>query len=84
MVVSSVSSDLNVSGIFHHKSFIEVNEEETVAAVATAVVMGGCCMLIEDDNEINFVADHLFLFLIRDGTIGVVMFVGHFLNPLSA
>ncbi|KAJ0963411.1 hypothetical protein J5N97_028533 [Dioscorea zingiberensis] len=71
------AQNLYVSSIFH-KSFIEVNEEGTEAAAASAVVVKfGSCLSI----PLDFVADHPFMFLIREDLTGVVMFIGHVLNP---
>ncbi|KAL2520976.1 Serpin-ZX [Forsythia ovata] len=79
MVDSHVGPDLYVSSIFH-KSFIEVNEEGTEAAAASAGVIKLRALLVED--EFDFVADHPFLFIIREDMTGVVLFIGHVLNPL--
>ncbi|KAK7283303.1 hypothetical protein RIF29_12728 [Crotalaria pallida] len=61
-----------VSDIFH-KSIIEVNEEGTEAAAAT-VVFGELGISIA--KKIDFVADHPFLFVIREDTTGSVLFIG--------
>ncbi|XP_057505137.1 serpin-ZX [Actinidia eriantha] len=79
MVDSPVGRNLHVSSIFH-KSFIEVNEEGTEAAAASAGVVKLRALLPMD--KIDFVADHPFLFLIREDMTGVVLFVGQVLNPL--
>ncbi|ONI32836.1 hypothetical protein PRUPE_1G389300 [Prunus persica] len=68
--------NLYVSSTFH-KSFIEVNEEGTEAAAASAIVDKLQCM------PTDFVADHPFLFLIREEFTGTVLFTGHVLNPLA-
>ncbi|KAL9244168.1 hypothetical protein vseg_017972 [Gypsophila vaccaria] len=81
MVDSPVAQNLGVSSIFH-KSFIQVNEEGTEAAAASAamVTLRG----ISFDQKIDFVADRPFMFLIREDMTGVVLFVGHVLNPLES
>ncbi|CAI9757930.1 unnamed protein product [Fraxinus pennsylvanica] len=79
MLDSQVGQNLYVSSIFH-KSFIEVNEEGTEAAAASAGVVKLRSLVVED--EFDFVADHPFLFIIREDMTGVVLFVGHVLNPL--
>ncbi|KAK9165282.1 hypothetical protein Scep_000473 [Stephania cephalantha] len=76
MVDSPVGRNLYVSGIFH-KAFIEVDEEGTEAAAATA----GVVALRSLPVTMDFVADHPFLFLIREGKTGAVLFIGHVLNP---
>ncbi|XP_008220715.1 PREDICTED: serpin-ZX-like [Prunus mume] len=78
MVDSPVGQTLYVSSIFH-KSFIEVNEEGTEAAAASAAVINSRSLPI----TIDFVADHPFLFLIREELTGTVLFIGHVLNPLA-
>ncbi|KAL8466176.1 hypothetical protein ACS0TY_035328 [Phlomoides rotata] len=75
MVDSSVGQDLFVKAIFH-KSFIEVNEEGTEAAAASACVFVNC-------SAVDFVADHPFLFIIREDLTGVVLFIGQLLDPLA-
>ncbi|KAF8405128.1 hypothetical protein HHK36_010026 [Tetracentron sinense] len=81
MVDSPVGQNLYVSSIFH-KSFIEVNEEGTEAAAASAGVIKLRGLLYT--TKIDFVADHPFIFMIREDMTGVVLFIGHVLNPLKA
>ena len=77
----SNSSPLFVSKIVH-KSFIEVDEYGTEAAAATEVecMMGSSCVF-EEKVLTDFVADHPFLFVIRENATGMVVFIGHVLNP---
>ncbi|CAN4092769.1 unnamed protein product [Withania somnifera] len=75
---------LAVAKVFH-KSFIEVNEEGTeAAAVTVATMMFGCSMSMAKEEEIDFVADHPFVFLVKDDTSGAVLFMGTLLNPHAA
>jgi serpin B len=75
------SEDLFVSDIVQ-KSFIEVNEKGTTAAAATAVQIGKGVSL-RNPNLVDFVADHPFLFMIRDDFNGTILFTGQVLNPLA-
>jgi serpin B len=59
-----------------HKSFVDVNEEGTEAAAATAVVMSRGF-----SPSPLFVADHPFLFLIRENTTGSILFLGRVVDP---
>ena len=79
LVDSPEGRNLSVSSIFH-KSFVEVNEEGTEAAAASAATV----VLRSFTMPQDFVADHPFLFLIREDTSGAVLFVGHVVNPLLA
>ncbi|XP_047319982.1 serpin-ZX-like [Impatiens glandulifera] len=82
---SSIGQQLYVSKIFH-KSFVQVNEEGTEAAAASAVCFEYTSLTISDveDDPIDFVADHPFLFIIReDQTTGVILFIGQVFNPLE-
>ncbi|KAJ4962938.1 hypothetical protein NE237_022877 [Protea cynaroides] len=81
MVDSPLGRDLYVSSIYH-KSFVEVNEEGTEAAAASAAVILTRSLLLST-NVIDFVADHPFMYLIREDITGVVLFIGHVLNPLQ-
>ncbi|XP_074282496.1 serpin-ZX-like [Silene latifolia] len=81
MLVDPFTSDeLYVSNIFQ-KSFIEVNEEGTEAAavtVANLVIPTSCSNMPQ-----TFVADHPFMFMIREDISGVVLFIGHVMDPSS-
>ncbi|WJX34828.1 hypothetical protein P8452_22901 [Trifolium repens] len=82
MVESPRNQDLYVSNIFH-KSFIEVNEEGTIAAAEALLEVACCAMPDVDDSLIEFVADHPFLFMIREDSSGTILFIGQVLNPLA-
>ncbi|CAM0875894.1 unnamed protein product [Alopecurus aequalis] len=77
MVDSPMGQNLCVSSVFH-RSFVEVNEEGTEAAAATAATIMLKCM----PTTMDFVADHPFLFMIREDLTGLVLFAGHVVNPL--
>lgn len=73
--------DLYASSIMH-KALIKVNEQGTEAAAATILRMsGGGCPIME--NSIDFVANHPFIFVIREDVCGVVLFIGQLLDPLA-
>jgi len=83
MVDSRIAQNLYVSNIFH-KSFIEVNEEGT-EAYGESYMGTSLCDSPGDHTPppINFVADHPFLFLIREDLSGTLLFIGQMLNPLD-
>ena len=68
------NKDLFIGAVVH-KAFVEVNEEGTEAAAATAVVMKRWSM------PPQFIADHPFLFLIRENSTGTILFIGRVMNP---
>uniref|UniRef100_A0A0D9VWC6 Serpin domain-containing protein n=1 Tax=Leersia perrieri TaxID=77586 RepID=A0A0D9VWC6_9ORYZ len=78
MVNSPMGQNLFISAVFH-KSFVEVNEEGTEAAAASGTASG-----LSAPIPVDFVADHPFLFLIREDKTGALLFVGHVVNPLLA
>ena len=61
------------------KSFIEVNEKGSEAAAATAVMMHGESAMIFTGER--FIADHPFLFFLRDKTTGMLLFQGRVMDP---
>lgn len=75
---SSDGGKLFVSSVYH-KSFAEVTEEGTEAAAVSAVDIMQQCLMIED--EVDFVADPPFLFVIREDMSGVVLFMGQVNDP---
>ena len=68
--------DLYLSAVVH-KAFVDVNEEGTEAAAATGVVVGVKSVRVTP----TFRADHPFVFLIRDGKTGSILFMGRLVNP---
>ncbi|XP_057418847.1 serpin-ZX-like [Lotus japonicus] len=67
-----------------HKAFIEVNEEGTEATTTSSMKKAPkgkmCCTR---RPGIDFVADHPFLFLIREDLTGTILFIGQVLHPLK-
>ncbi|KAJ0682837.1 putative Serpin family protein [Helianthus annuus] len=81
MVDSPVGTGLYVSKI-KHKSVVEVNEEGTEAAAVTiSKMMYGCAPSVAKEYLVDFVADHPFLFVIREDVTGVVLFIGQLIDP---
>jgi serpin B len=71
--------ELKISDVVH-KAFIDVDEEGTEAAAATAVVMLVKSALPPKDLP-QFIADHPFLYLIRDKETGTILFMGRLTEP---
>jgi serpin B len=61
-----------------HKSFVEVNEEGTVAAAAAGATVA---TLSAPARLPVFRADHPFVFVIRDVPTGMILFLGRFHAP---
>jgi hypothetical protein len=72
----TATEQLYISKVIH-QSFVNVNEEGTEAAAATAVVG----RLAIAAAEASFLADHPFLFLLRDKATGSILFMGRVLDP---
>ncbi|KAF3550511.1 hypothetical protein DY000_02005575, partial [Brassica cretica] len=65
----------------YHKACVEIDEEGAEAAAATADEDEGCSLYMEPPKRIAFVADHPFLFLIREDKTGTVLFFGQIFDP---
>ncbi|MCK4303355.1 MAG: serpin family protein [Candidatus Eisenbacteria sp.] len=61
-----------------HEAFVLVNEEGTEAAAATAGGVAGT------SAPAVFVADHPFIFLIRDRVTGSILFMGRMIDPSAS
>ena len=75
----AASEGLYIAKVFH-KSFVAVDEKGTEAAAATAASMDAL-MADMDTGTPEFVADHPFLFLIRNRKTGVILFIGRVTAP---
>jgi serine protease inhibitor len=76
----SPADRLYIDKVFH-KAFVKVDEKGTEAAAATAVVMpraGGM-----PPKPVELIADHPFLFFIRDHKTGLVLFMGRVVDPAA-
>ena len=61
-----------------HKAYVDVNEEGTEAAAATAVVMVTKSVSF---MTVDFIADHPFIFFVRENNTGSLLFLGRLINP---
>ncbi len=79
-----ITSDcqLQISKVIH-KVRVDVDEDGTEAAAATAVMMMRSAMMPRPP-EVEFVADKPFLFLIRERSTGVVLFMGRVEKPSAS
>lgn len=71
-------SRLCVSGV-QQKSFIEVNEQGTEAAAVTVVEVG----VTSVPSYPRFLADRPFVYLIREKSTGVILFIGRMDEPAN-
>ncbi|MDQ3031482.1 MAG: serpin family protein [Myxococcota bacterium] len=71
---------LKIGEVFH-RVFVDVNEEGTEAAAATAVVMIEIESVSEPREPPRFIADHPFLFFLRDLRTGAILFAARLTTP---
>ena len=60
-----------------HKAYVKVDEQGTTAAAASGMAMQDLAAAV----SVEFVADHPFLFLIRDRLTGAILFMGRIEDP---
>ena len=64
-----------------HKAFVDVSERGTEAAATTGITIRATAMPMPEPAVV-FRADHPFIFLIRDTSSDVVLFIGRLMNPV--
>ncbi|CAA7051653.1 unnamed protein product [Microthlaspi erraticum] len=67
----------------YHKALVEIDEDGAEAAAVTVLRYFEGYRTCHR-TMIDFVADHLFLFLIREEKTGTVLFVGQIFDPLKS
>lgn len=64
-----------------HKAFVDVNEQGTEAAAATIIAFAPTSAMMRRPFVPTFKADHPFLFVIRERTSGLILFIGTVEKP---
>ncbi len=72
---SKIADHLFVSSI-EHRAKIRMNEEGTEAAAVTEIGFDTTSAAFEEDEPLEFIADHPYIFVIRDTDTGVILFTG--------
>ncbi|CAA7029895.1 unnamed protein product [Microthlaspi erraticum] len=72
---------LCLTSSLYHKACIKIDESGVEAAAASVDESCGCYFGMEPPKRIDFVADHPFLFLIREDKTETVLFVGQIFDP---
>lgn len=73
--------NLFIGDVFH-KAFVDVHEEGTEAAAATGAVMYPTSAMLPSEPK-PFIADHPFVFFIRDAQKGTILFMGRVMDPTT-
>ena len=65
-----------------HKTYVDINEDgcEATATTYTTVQIEGV-MIMDQIKKANFIADHPFLFCIRENRNGSILFLGRIVDP---
>ncbi|XP_042863627.1 serpin B4-like isoform X2 [Penaeus japonicus] len=78
--LSGITEDQRLSvSCFVHKAVLKVDEEGGGGEASTCVESSLLCV----HQPLSFRVDHPFIFCIRDGTSGFMLFTGRVINPLS-
>ena len=78
MIESPIAGDLPYIQNILQKSFIEVNEgEEATSSIAWA----SPSLTAGVGGELTFIADHPFMFIVKETVFEAVIFIGAVLNP---
>ena len=81
--IADITDTLLCVSNIRQKTFVEVNEEGTEAAATTAIEMmvTGIGVQRKPEEPVRFFADRPFLFLIREKSTGVILFIGRVDEP---
>ncbi|OMO70092.1 Serpin family [Corchorus olitorius] len=84
MLEANVNADEDRDIGAFHRSFVEVNEEGTEAAAVESDEDTGCSLedVYRPRKVINFIADHPFMFMVKEDASNVPLFIGAVINPL--
>ncbi|MBP3871200.1 MAG: hypothetical protein J6E46_09510 [Faecalicoccus sp.] len=72
---SKIADHLFVSSI-EHRAKVRMNEEGTEAAAVTEIGFDTTMAPFDEDEKLEFIADHPYIFVIRDTDTGVILFTG--------
>jgi serpin B len=78
-IANEAAGRLFVSDVVH-KAYVDVDEAGTVAAAATGITITTLAAPLPTP-PIPFIADHPFLYLIRDNATGEILFMGRMTDP---
>jgi len=78
---SGIASERLNIGFVIHKAFIDVSEEGTEAAAATAASIMLTSAGPSRTPPIPFIANHPFIFIIKDNATGSILFMGKITDP---
>ena len=72
--------EIHISNVLH-KAVMEIDESGTEASAATAVITSRSASVGNNTRPILFKADHPFIFLIREKSTGIILFMGNLFEP---
>ena len=75
-----IADSIYISDVLH-KTFIEIDESGTEAAAATAIIMN--VVSASPPEPPKFIANHPFIFIIRDNHTETILFIGRMMYPLN-
>lgn len=72
---SNIAENLYISSIVH-RAKVKINEEGTEAAAVTEIGFDTTSAAFDEDEKLEFIADHPYIFVIRDSDTGAILFTG--------
>ncbi|MDD5886342.1 MAG: serpin family protein [Oscillospiraceae bacterium] len=72
---TGIAPNLYIDSV-RHRAKVSVDEKGTKAAAVTEIAVGLTAMAPEEERYIDFIADHPFIFVIRDQSNGAELFTG--------